>query len=53
MKGRCLIVVDMQNDFIAGALGSKEAQSIVKAVKRKIEEIPISFLQKTRMIRIT
>ncbi len=33
-----LIVVDMQNDFIDGALGTKEAQSIVPNVKRKIEE---------------
>jgi len=33
-----LIVVDMQNDFIDGALGTKEAQAIVPNVKRKIEE---------------
>lgn len=32
-----LIVVDMQNDFIDGALGTKEAQAIVGAVKAKIE----------------
>lgn len=32
-----LIVVDMQNDFIDGALGTKEAVSIVPAVKAKIE----------------
>ena len=32
-----LIVVDMQNDFIDGALGTKEAVAIVPAVKRKIE----------------
>lgn len=32
-----LIVVDMQNDFIDGALGSKEAQAIVENVKHKIE----------------
>lgn len=31
-----LIVVDMQKDFIYGALGSKEAQKIVKAVVKKI-----------------
>ena len=35
---RILVVVDMQNDFITGALGSKEAQSIVENVKAKIEE---------------
>jgi len=33
-----LIVVDMQNDFIDGALGTKEAQAIVPNVKQKIEE---------------
>ncbi len=34
---RFLIVVDMQNDFIDGALGTPEAVSIVDKVKRKIE----------------
>ena len=33
-----LIVVDMQNDFIDGALGTKEAVAIVPAVKKTIEE---------------
>ena len=32
-----LIVVDMQNDFIDGALGSAEAVAIVPAVKDKLE----------------
>ena len=35
---KTLIVVDMQNDFIDGALGTKEAQGIVENVKKKIEE---------------
>ena len=35
---KTLIVVDMQNDFIDMALGTKEAASIVPAVKAKIEE---------------
>ena len=30
---KVLIVIDMQNDFIEGNLGTKEAQAIVKAVK--------------------
>ena len=34
---KILIVVDMQNDFIDGALGTKEAQSIVPNVVEKIE----------------
>ena len=33
-----LIVVDMQNDFSDGALGTPEAQAIVPKVKKKIEE---------------
>ncbi len=33
-----LIVVDMQNDFINGPLGSAEAASIVPKVAKKIEE---------------
>ncbi len=32
-----LIVVDMQNDFIDGALGTEEAAAIVPRVKEKIE----------------
>ena len=35
---RTLIVVDMQNDFIDGSLGTKEAQSIVPNVANKIKE---------------
>ena len=34
---KLLVVVDMQNDFIDGALGTKEAVAIVPAVKAKIE----------------
>lgn len=33
-----LIVIDMQNDFITGSLGTKDAQAIVPNVKKKIEE---------------
>lgn len=33
-----LVVVDMQNDFIDGALGTPEAQAIVPKVVKKIEE---------------
>ncbi len=37
---KILIVVDMQNDFIDGALGTKEAVSILDAVKEKILSYP-------------
>lgn len=33
---KTLIVVDMQNDFIDGALGTKEGEAIVSNVKNKI-----------------
>lgn len=35
---KILIVVDMQNDFITGSLGTKEAQDIVSNVKTKINK---------------
>ena len=33
---KILVVIDMQNDFIDGALGTKEAQAIVPKVAEKI-----------------
>lgn len=49
---RTLIVVDMQNDFITGRLGTPEAVAIVPKVKAKIEEYraldwPVVFTQDT------
>lgn len=35
---KTLIVIDMQNDFIDGSLGTPEAQAIVAGVKDKIRE---------------
>ena len=37
---KLLIVIDMQNDFIDAALGTKEAEAIVDAVKEKIRSYP-------------
>ena len=34
----CLVVIDMQNDFISGSLGTDEAKKIVPNVKSFIEE---------------
>ena len=39
---KILIVIDMQNDFIDAALGTKEALTIVDAVKEKIKSYPVS-----------
>lgn len=49
---KVLIVIDMQNDFITGTLGTKEAQAIVPFVKEKIEKaekenIPVVFTRDT------
>ena len=46
---KILVVVDMQNDFIDGALGSVQAQKIVENVKNKIEHFDgkIIFTQDT------
>ena len=35
---KMLVVVDMQNDFIDGALGTKEAAAIVPKVLEKIKK---------------
>lgn len=39
---KLLVVIDMQNDFIDGALGTKEAQGIVPNVVKKIREYNLS-----------
>ena len=38
---KVLVVVDMQNDFIDGALGTKEAEAIVPKVVKKIQNFEI------------
>lgn len=38
---KTLIVIDMQNDFIDGSLGTAEAQAIVDKVKAKINEYAV------------
>lgn len=35
---KILVVIDMQNDFVTGALGTKEAEAIVPRVVKRIEE---------------
>ena len=36
--GKVLIVVDMQNDFVTGSLGSAAAQAIIPQIQSKIKE---------------
>ncbi len=45
---KLLVVIDMQNDFIDGALGSKEAQAIVDNVVQKIKSYPKDCVYATR-----
>lgn len=45
---KILVVVDMQNDFIDGALGTKEAEQIVESVMHKIKEYNITNIYATR-----
>ena len=50
---KILIVVDMQNDFIDGALGTPEAVAIVPKVEQKIREFPgeVIFTRDTHVER--
>ena len=45
---KILVVVDMQNDFIDGALGSAEAQAIVPKILEKIKSYPEDCIIATR-----
>lgn len=45
---KILVVVDMQNDLIDGALGTKEAEQIVEPVMHKIKEYNIGNIYATR-----
>ena len=45
---KILVVIDMQNDFIDGTLGTKEAQQIVPLVVSKIHSYPQDCIYATR-----
>jgi nicotinamidase-related amidase len=45
---KMLVVIDMQNDFVDGALGTKEAVAIVPAVVEKIRSYPADCVWATR-----
>ena len=48
---RLLVVVDMQKDFVDGALGTKGAQAIVPAVEEKIKAYQAAGLCALNMLR--
>ncbi len=45
---KILVVIDMQNDFIDGSLGTKEAEAIVDSVVHKIEQYETKDIYATR-----
>ena len=53
IKMKVLVVVDMQNDFIDGALGTPEAQAILPAVKKKIAEFDGRVLSQETLTPLT
>lgn len=44
---KCLVIVDMQNDFIDGVLGTSEAQAIVPKVVEKIKNFSDGYIVAT------
>ena len=48
MKHKILVVVDVQNDFITGSLGSKEAQDKVVNIVNKIKHFDGDYIFVTR-----
>ncbi len=51
-KNKILLVIDMQKDFVTGALANKEAQQIIENIKKKIESykesgLPVFFTRDT------
>lgn len=44
---KALLVIDMQNDFIDGALGTQEAEAIVPAVKEKLRTYSVDAIYAT------
>lgn len=51
---KALIVIDMQNDFIGGSLGTREAQAIVPNVAKLIQSSDYAtiFLHETPIAKI-
>ena len=48
MSQKVLVVIDMQNDFIDGSLGTVQAQGIVSKVISKIKSYPADCIYATR-----
>ncbi|MCI9476919.1 isochorismatase family cysteine hydrolase [Anaerovoracaceae bacterium 41-7] len=51
-KNKILLVIDMQKDFVTGALANQEAQQIIENIKKKIESykergLPVFFTRDT------
>ena len=44
-KKKVLIVIDVQNDFVTGSLGTPEAQAIIPNVKEKFDDAKDELLR--------
>ena len=54
MSSKCVVIVDMQNDFIDGALGTKEAQEMLPKLVDKLGNVQsanLIFTQDTLLRR--
>lgn len=51
-KKKVLIVIDVQNDFVTGSLGTPEAQAIIPNVKAKIDLMHKRCLFKSEKIPV-
>lgn len=49
MENRFLVVIDVQNDFVTGALGTKEAEAVIPSIVEKVRNFKgnILFTQDT------
>lgn len=54
MSSKCIVIVDMQNDFIDGALGTHEAQEMLPKLVDKLGNVQsanLIFTQDTLLRR--
>ena len=51
MSKNVLVVIDMQNDFIDGALGTKEAQAIIENVYQVIQSFEGEIMQILKKVK--
>lgn len=40
---KCLIVIDVQNDFVSGSLGTEEAQQMLPLLVKKLKILTVRY----------